>query len=112
MNKNELIMIKIMNELVHIYLNHGCNNVNINLVFDENKGMVELQGAVKNIDESVLNKLKMSLNTPRRDDTEEYYWGLLGSDYSSQLNLLDAMVDEGQLNYDNGILTLKVIRRF
>jgi hypothetical protein len=112
MSKNNSIMIKIMNELVNIYLHHGCDNVMINLRCTEKMGVVELQGVINSIEKSILNELKISLNTSRRDDTEEYYWALLGSDYSSELNLLDAMVDEGNVSYENEILKIKVIRRF
>ncbi|HOK63685.1 MAG TPA: hypothetical protein PK083_01575 [Soehngenia sp.] len=111
MNKNDSILVRIMNELLKIYLSYGCEDVTINFKKSDKMGLISLEGSVEKIDDAILRELQISLNTPRRDDTEEYYYKLLGSDYSFELNLLDSMVDEGNVNYEGGKLKIKVMRK-
>lgn len=111
MNKNDSIMIRVMNELLKIYLFYGCDDIIIDFKKSDKMNIINLEGYIENIDETVIKELQVFLNTPRRDDTEEYYYKLLGSDYSFELNLLDSLVDEGNVNYENGKLKISVIRR-
>jgi hypothetical protein len=111
MNKNDSIMTRVMNELLKIYLFYGCDDITIDFKKTEKMNIINLEGYIENIDEKVIKELQIYLNTPRRDDTEEYYYNLLGGDYSFQLNLLDSLVDEGNVNYENRNLKISVIRR-
>ena len=58
-----------------------------------------------------LDQIKASLNHPRQSEVEEYYWRLLGSNkQTSQMHLLGALVDDGNIMYEDNRLTIELLR--
>lgn len=106
--KNKLI--RIMDELVSFYLKHDNHQVDISLSMTPECGEVKLKGYFDNISQQRIDELSAMINEPRKDDAEEYYWNLMGPSEYSELNLLAVMVDEGEIEYRDQILTILVRR--
>lgn len=112
--KNEKYkMIKIMNELVWFYIRLGDNQVSVDLDITETEGIVTLRGSSTcNLDRNTLRELDVVINSPRKDETEEYYWNLMGTSDFSEIHLLGSMVNEGTIECDGNNLVIQVIRKF
>lgn len=105
-------MLKIMNELVRFYLKSGTNNVRIALDLTEHEGIISLEGRCTRIDIKKLEELNDIFNSPRKDEAEEYYWNLVGSNDFSEIHLLGSLVNEGEVYYDGNNLKMLVKRCF
>lgn len=105
-------MLKIMNELVRFYLKSGNHNVRIALDMTDHEGIISLEGCCTKIDVKNLEELNDIFNSPRKDEAEEYYWNLIGSNDLSELHLLGSLVNEGEVNYDGNTLKIIVKRCF
>lgn len=111
--KNERYrMIKIMNELVWFYIRLGEDHVSVDLDITDTEGIVTLRGSSCNLNEATVIELDSAINSPRKDETEEYYWNLMGSSDFSEIHLLGSMVNEGTVKCDGGDLVIQVIRKF
>lgn len=105
-------MLKIMNELVRFYLKAGNSHVRIALDITEHEGTISLEGCCTRIDPKKLEELNDILNSPRKDEAEEYYWNLVGSNDFSEIHLLGSLVNEGEVYYEGDTLKIKVKRCF
>lgn len=105
-------ILKIMNELVRFYLKSGNHNVKIALDMTEHEGIISLEGCCMRLDVKKLKELNDIFNSPRKDESEEYYWNLVGSNDFSEIHLLGSLVDEGEIYYDGNILKMIVKRSF
>lgn len=111
--KNEKYkMIKIMNELVWFYIRLGDNHVSVDLDITETEGIVTLRGSTCNLNQDIIRELDSEINSPRKDETEEYYWNLMGSSDFSEIHLLGAMVNEGTIECDGDDLVIQIKRKF
>lgn len=112
--KNERYkMIKIMNELVWFYIRLGDNNVSVDLDITDTEGIVTLRGSSScNLDQATLRELDSAINSPRKDETEEYYWNLMGANDFSEIPLLGSMVNEGTIECKGDDLVIQVKRKF
>lgn len=105
-------MIKIMNELVWFYIRHGNNHVSVDLDIKETEGVITLRGASCHMDKDTLMDLNNVVNSPRKDETEEYYWNLMGTSDFSEIHLLGSMVNEGTIDCQGDDLLIRVVRKF
>lgn len=105
-------MVKIMNELVWFYIRSGNNSVSVDLDIRETEGIITLRGSCSNLDQYTLRELDDVINSPRKDETEEYYWNLMGTSDFSEIHLLGSMVNEGTVKCDGDDLLIQVIRKF
>lgn len=111
--KNEKYkMIKIMNELVWFYIRLGDNHVSVDLDFTDTEGIITLRGSTCNLNQDIIRELYSEINSPRKDETEEYYWNLMGSSDFPEIHLLGAMLDEGTIECDGDDLVIQVKRKF
>ena len=59
-----------------------------------------------------LNELNNILNSPRQKEVEECYWQLGGeSELNCELSLIGAMIDSAEVEYKDGILKVKMLRK-
>lgn len=105
-------MLKIMNELVRLYLKAGNNHVQIALDITPEEGIISLEGFCTRFTDQQITELNDILNSPRKDESEEYYWNLIGSNDFSELHLLGSLVNDGKAYYDGNLLKIKVRRKF
>jgi hypothetical protein len=105
-------MLKIMNELVRFYLKAGNNHVQIDLDLTPVEGIITLEGCCTRLSDEQINDLNDILNSPRKDESEEYYWNLIGSNDFSEIHLLGSLVNDGKAYYDGNLLKIKVRRKF
>lgn len=111
--KNEKYkMIKIMNELVWFYIRLGDNHVSVDLDITDTEGIVTLRGCSCHLNEETVIELDQAINSPRKDESEEIYWNLMGSSDFSEIHLLGAMVNEGTIECDGNDLVIQVKRKF
>ncbi len=104
-------ILKIMNELVGFYIKSGNPHVEILLDIQKDKGIIELKGCCTVLPDEMLEELNEIINSPRKDEAEEYYWNLIGTSDFSELRLLGALVDEGEVGYVGDKLRIKVVRK-
>lgn len=105
-------MLKIMNELVRFYFKSGNHNVKIALDITDHEGIISLEGCCTKIDVKKLEELNDIFNSPRKDEAEEYYWNLIGSNDFSEIHLLGSLINEGEVYYDGNTLKMRVKRCF
>ena len=105
-------MLKIMNELVRFYLKSGNHNILISMDINDGEGIITLEGCCTRISQTQISDLNDIFNSPRKDESEEYYWNLVGSNDFSELHLLGSLVNDGEAYYDGNLLKIKVRRKF
>ena len=105
-------MIKIMNELVRFYMRSGNNHVSVDLDMSDIEGVITLRGSCSRLNQETLSELNSVINSPRKDETEEYYWNLMGTSDFSEIRLLGSMVNDGSVTCEDDTLIIKVRRKF
>ncbi|MDY0235818.1 MAG: hypothetical protein RBR71_07295 [Gudongella sp.] len=105
-------MIKIMNELVRFYLRSGNNHVSVDLDITDVEGTITLRGCCTRLKQDTIIELDRIINSPRKDETEEYYWNLMGTSDFSEIRLLGSLVNDGSVKYEGDTLVIKVRRKF
>lgn len=105
-------MIKIMNELVRFYMRSGNNNVSVDLDITDIEGTITLKGSCTRLNQETLMELDKVINSPRKDETEDYYWNLMGTSDFSEIRLLGSMVNDGSVKCEDDMLIIKVRRKF
>jgi len=105
-------MIKIMNELVRFYLRSGNNHVSVDLDITDLEGTITLRGCCTRLKQETLIELDRIINSPRKDETEEYYWNLMGTNDFSEIRLLGSLVNDGSVKHEGDDLIIKVRRKF
>ena len=103
--------LKIINELITLFHKLGTDDVHVDLKTNDYKSEFLISGLVKNISNEEISRLKKILNTPRQHEVEQYYWNLNGStELNCELMLVGMMIDIADINYDDQILSLHLIR--
>lgn len=111
MNFNLEKNLKIINEIVTYFKRLGNTNIHIDFNSTATSSLFCISGDIKGISDDKLIELDKLLNTPRQQEVEEYYWQLNGqSSIDCELTLVGMMIDSGTINYNNGILTIKLTR--
>lgn len=105
-------MLKIMNELVTFYMRSGNSKLSIYMNITDVDGTISIRGDCPKVNQDTLVELDMSINSPRKDETEEYYWNLIGSSGFSEIRLLGSLVNDGLVKYEDNELEIKVRRKF
>ena len=104
-------LIRVMNELLHYYFDLSMNEISIQLLQGDNHSTVSLSGYPAIYENEELEKLKKTLNRPRQEELEEYYWNLIGSvDSSEQMNLVSMLIDSADVTFEDGKLTITAHR--
>lgn len=104
-------LIKIMNELVRFFLRNGIKKVDCSLEVTDKLGIVSVSGCCLASLPDEVSELEDIFNAPRKDETEEYYWNLMGSNDFSELHLLGSLVDSGKITFEDNIIRIEVIRK-
>jgi hypothetical protein len=105
-------LIKIMNELVRFYLRSGNHHLSIDLDITDLEGTITLRGCCTKVKQDTVIELDRIINSPRKDETEEYYWNLMGTNDFSEMRLLGSLVNDGSVKYEDDDLVIKVRRKF
>lgn len=104
--------LKIVNELITYFYKLGNSNVHIDLTTEDNKSYFCISGEIKSISTTEIDSLIKILNVPRQHEVEQYYWHLGGeSEFDCELTLVGMMVDDATVDYKDGILTVKLLRK-
>ncbi len=110
MTKERNKAVKILVELIGYFFGNDISSIDMNLTYNVSGFNIHLRGNCE-CEPEELEKLNETLNAPRQNELEEYYWGLLGSSNSKQeLYLLGSLVDSGKVEYNDGILEVSVER--
>lgn len=103
--------ISLLSEFTSYLVNLGCDDIHIDFKTKENSITIAFSSINPNISEKNITKLTTLLNTPRREDMEEYYWELNGSEnFYSELALIGMMIDKAEVSYVDNLLNVKLIR--
>lgn len=102
---------KIIDELsTYILLKKGVN-LSIKIEEDEKNYKIKFFAEKMHLSKSDITEIRESLGTPRQRDMEEYYWQLGGLNQpEGELELVGMMTDDFNISYDEGKLTLELIR--
>lgn len=102
---------QIVNEMISMLLLDGAEDLQISIKRVENTTHIELVQKQCFYDESFIEKLIEELNIPRQHEIEGYYWQLAGeNECENELCLVGAMTDSAEVNYSDGMLTVKLTR--
>lgn len=103
--------ISLLSEFTSYLVNIGCDDIHIDFSTKDNAITISFSTLNKNLTEKNITKLKTLLDTPRREDIEEYYWELNGNDnFYSELSLIGMMIDDCEVSYIDNILNVSLIR--
>lgn len=103
--------LKIVNELMTYLYKLGAQDINVTLRRDDSSTSFIVYGKTNNLDNTELDSLTATLNTPRQHEVEESYWYLGGEcESDGELSLVGMMIDKAEISYSNNILTLKIYR--
>lgn len=112
MNEVQQKLIRVLNELLHYYFDLRMEDISIEILQGKTESSIIMSGYPSVVDREELKELSKTLNKPRREELEEYYWNLVGTvDSSEQMNLVSMLIDSANVELDNGKLTLQVYRR-
>lgn len=103
--------INLLGEFTSYLLNLGCTDIHIDFSTSEDETKINFTSENHNLTEKNILKLNSLLNTPRREDIEEYYWELNGDEHDySELALIGMMIDSAEVSYENNILKVNMNR--
>ena len=103
--------IRIINELIVFFNNHGGSDINIRFISTESTSNYIISARINTLSQDELLLLSNTLNLPRQHEIEEYYWNLGGdSEDSSELDLIGMMIDSSTITYENNTLTINLVR--
>ncbi|MFH5835838.1 hypothetical protein ACHAL6_07160 [Proteiniclasticum sp. C24MP] len=110
--QNRIRSVKILEEVIGYFIHHEIDQMDIKFFADDEKMDITVTGTTDTPPRD-LESLESLLNEPRKQEYEEYYWGLLGATGKRQeLRLLGSLVDSGTAVYENGVLTVNVKRSY
>lgn len=103
--------ISLLSEFTSYLVNIGCDDIHIDFKTKEDAITISFNALNPNLTEKNIAKLKTLLDTPRRQDIEEYYWELNGNEnFYSELSLIGMMIDKAEVSYIDNILKVSLIR--
>ena len=103
--------INLLSEFTSYLVNVGCDDIHIDFKTKDNAITISFSSMNTNLTEKNITKLTTLLNTPRRQDIEEYYWELNGSEnFYSELSLIGMMIDKCEVSYIDSVLKVNLIR--
>ena len=90
----------------------GAHSFQMNLDITSSMSKIYIKAVLPHVPPEKIEELSSVLNTPRQHEMEQNYWNLAGGEeVDGELLLAGIMVDEAEVNYQNGELEL-FIRRF
>lgn len=90
---------------------HGATSFNMNLNTTDQAAEFTVSATVRDVSREELQDLVEILNSPRHQEVEQNYWGLTGEvETDCELTLVGMMVDEAEIQYKNGTLTIHAKR--
>lgn len=111
MMKNQSKSIKILEELIRYFTFNGIKDLTIRFTSTREALSICVSGETEHPPRDIAD-LERLIQTPRKPEFEESYWGLLGSSGTrNEMSLLGSLVDAGHVTYENGTLMVKVERR-
>lgn len=112
MNKRDTkVVSRIVDELTNHYLDREASKVEVTVENLEEQFVITFQVYDVSYTDDEIEEMSMLLNIPRDESVEAYYWTLMGeSSDESKLNLLGIMIDNVEINYTNGYLSLNAYR--
>lgn len=103
--------ISLLSEFTSYLVSLGCDDIHIDFKTKDDAITLNFSAINSELTEKNIAKLTRLLNTPRRQDIEEYYWELNGSEnFYSELALIGMMIDEAQVSYIDNVLNVSLIR--
>lgn len=103
--------ISLLSEFTSYLVSLGCDDIHIDFKTKDNSINLNFTATNPNLTEKNITKLINRLNTPRREDIEEYYWELNGNDnLYCELALIGMMIDTCEVSYIDNILNVRLIR--
>lgn len=103
--------ISLLSEFTSYLVNLGCDDIHIDFKTKDDAITLNFSAINSELTEKNITKLTSLLNTPRRQDIEEYYWELNGNEnFYSELSLIGMMIDEAEVYYVDNVLNVSLIR--
>lgn len=103
--------ISLLSEFTSYLLTIGCSEIHIDFKTEDDNAYIKFTSYNDSLTEKNITKLTTLLNTPRREDIEEYYWELNGNEnFYSELVLIGMMVDTADISYIDNILCVSLTR--
>ncbi|MDU1414714.1 MAG: hypothetical protein E6929_18080 [Clostridium sp.] len=103
--------INLLSEFTSYLLSIGCCDIHIDFKTENDTTYISFSSFNSTLTEKNIQKLTTLLETPRRQDVEEYYWELNGNEnFYSELVLIGMMVDSSEVSYCDNILKVNLIR--
>lgn len=111
MDKDRRKALRICSEIMGYFLEHRAQRLQVD--YDVSSGVISVTvSGHMPARPGNLDVLEAVLNEPRQPEMDEYYDGLLGYDSVQHgYHLLGAIVDQADIRYENGFLSIHVIRR-
>ncbi len=110
MKSDRMKALQISSELVDYLLQNDMDRINMVMMLEEDHFTIEVSVPTEQPPEDI-DELAEALKGPRQPEMEEYYDALIGCEYRDEgYHMLGALVDESEIRFQYGQLTIKVRR--
>lgn len=104
--------IRIVSELMLYCHGLGCTNCHIDFDLQPQTAYYEIRAPLADVDPAELERARCYLNQKRDPTMEQTYWMLQGqSGDQDQLMLVGMMVDQAEVEWENGELYIRLVRQ-
>lgn len=103
--------LRIAGELIGYLYKKRCRDIDMSFKFKKPCTYIEVKGLIDNMNQEDIDYLKEVLNRPRQHEVEECYWLANGEgNLGEELLLVGVMIDSVEINYNNSVLDIKLVR--
>lgn len=103
---------KIVDELTTFFLCEDTNEVDFKVISNPDHTIIRIVDYNTHFPDSYIDYLRVTFNSQRQTEIEEYYWTLAGNnDEENEMTLVGAMIDSATIEKRDGNLYLELIRK-
>jgi len=90
----------------------GASHANVDIDRNDDQFVLDFSFQCPSIKPNRLSNLKKTLAVKRNPELEDYYWQLTGeTESSNELELVAMMSDQSVVEYIDGVLRIKLVRK-
>lgn len=103
--------VRIINDIMGYCHLIGGRRFHVDFDMQDKTTLITIKSDISGVTEKQLKELDTLLNIPRQREVEQYYWSVSGEEQiDNELGLAGMMIDKAVIGYDDGQLTIDVIR--
>ena len=104
---------RMVDELVTFFTAIGGDDISIRLTKKEDQYMLQMTSTYDPAMRKKVDNLYKTLNAPKNQGLEEFYWELAGESafgHDSELHLIGQMIDSAQIDIEDGLVSIRLYK--